>query len=131
MLNSNAMPDDVGMPSDTARALDTGDITDDQDAPPGSELEDANALAAVAAIWQRRGYQIRYRDPFLIQLIRRDRLGWRSGPFLALAIATLIASVAAFVVAIQRRPWHVVTLVIGPDRRVLTHHHHAPHPPAP
>ena len=131
MLNSNAMPDDLGMPSNLAGAGNTADDDATDDAPPERESEDASALAAVAAAWQRRGYQIRYSDPFLIQLIRRDRLGWRSGPFLALAIATLIASVAAFIVALQRRPWHVVTLVIGPDRRVLTHHHHAPHPPAP
>lgn len=127
MLNDDAAPDDAGMPSSTT---DTDTDTDDLgESPERASPEDTAALEAAAAAWQRRGYQIRYRDLFLTQLIRRDRLGWRSGPFLALAIATLIASVAAFVVALQRRPWHIVTLVIGPDRRILTHHHHAPHPP--
>lgn len=132
MLNDNAMPEDIGTPSGLADDPDNQDDLCDEDESEGRvAASEADALAAVAATWQRRGFRMRYRDPFLIQLIRRDRLGWRSGPFLALALATLVASAAAFAVALQRRPWHVVTLVTGPDGRVLTHHHHAPHPPAP
>lgn len=81
--------------------------------------------------WMRRGYRVRYRDTYLIQLIRRRRPGLRSSPYLALALAALGLAVAAWIAARRRRPWHVVTLVAGPDGRVLTHHHTSPQPPEP
>lgn len=127
MPDDNAMRDDVE-PSPNS---DAGDPHDSNELPGTPPAEATAALESAATIWQRKGYHIRYRDAFLVQLIRRDRPGWRSGPFLALSIATLIAAVAAFVVAWQRRPWHVVTLVLGPDRRILTHHHRSPQPPEP
>lgn len=129
MLDDNTKSNEVGMPTDTFNAEDSGG---DQDEPSDPESDaEVSTVEAAAAVWLRRGYQVRYRDPFLTQLIRRDQIGWRSAPFVALAVATLIATVAAIFVALQRRPWHVVTLVAGPDHRVLTHHQHAPHPPAP
>lgn len=131
MVNDNMPPEQARAPSDTAEHSDAHPDQQPDESPDNAPPDDTAALDAAAATWQRKGYRIRYRDPFLIQLIRRDRLGWRSAPFLALALATMIACVAALVVALQRRPWHVVTLVTGPDRRVLTHHLHAPHPPAP
>lgn len=123
MVNDNIPPEQSGAP--TGAGGNPGELPGD--APP----EVAAALEAAAAIWQGKGYRVRYRDAFLIQLIGRGRVGWRSAPFLALAAAALIASAAALAIAFQRRPWHVITLVAGPDRRILTHHLSAPHPPAP
>lgn len=132
MPDDSAMPDDVAAHTHTHTHAHTRDDPNEPDEPDDSAApQDTAALDAAATRWQRKGYRVRYRDPFLVQLIRRDQPGWRSAPFLALAIATLIAAVASFVVALQRRPWHVITLVIGPDRRVLTHHHRSPHPPEP
>lgn len=127
MPYDNAMPDDV----EPGTTTDAGAMDDNDELPAPPTAEDTAALEAAVTAWQRRGYHIRYRDTFLIQLVRRDRPGWSSGPYLALFIATLIAAVAALVVALQRRPWHVVTLVIGPDRRILTHQQRSPHPPEP
>ncbi|HLZ21254.1 MAG TPA: hypothetical protein VKQ30_03940 [Ktedonobacterales bacterium] len=89
------------------------------------------ALQTAAAMWIRRGYQVRYRDAFLIQLLRRRGPGLRSAPYVALAFAALALAGAAWIVALRHRPWHIVTLVIGPDKRILTHSHRSPHPPAP
>lgn len=93
--------------------------------------EGSSALRAAAAAWRRRGYRARYRDAFLIQLVRRGRVGRRSTPYVALTLASLALALAAWIAALRRRPWHVVTLTIGPDNRILTHHHTAPRPPAP
>ena len=129
MLDENAKSNEVGMPTDPFNAGDSGG---DQDDVSNRESDaDASTIEAATATWLRRGYQVRYHDPFLTQLIRRDPIGWSSAPFVALAVATLIATAAAIFVAVQRRPWHVVTLVVGPDHRVLAHHQHAPHPPTP
>ncbi|MGH2517535.1 MAG: hypothetical protein ACRDHP_17940 [Ktedonobacterales bacterium] len=103
------------------------DPSDPDDAPP----EGTAALRAAAATWMRRGYRERYRDAFLIQLLRRRGLGWRSAPYVALAVASLGLAAAAWIAALRRRPWHVITLTIGPDSRILTHSHTAPRPPAP
>lgn len=100
--------------------------------PPSSEpAAGPVALERAAAGWTRRGYRVTYRDAYLIQLLRRDRPGRRSLPFLGLALLALAGAGAALVVGLRRRPWHVVTLVIGPEQRILTHQQRAPHPPAP
>ena len=93
--------------------------------------EGGATLRAAAATWRRRGYRMRYRDAFLIQLLRRRRPGLRSAPYVALTVAALGLALAAWIAALRRRPWHVVTLALGPDGRILTHTHTAPRPPAP
>ncbi len=90
-----------------------------------------DAMAAAAAGWMRRGYVVRYRDPYLSQLMRREPLGWREALLLALAAGASIAAVIFALRAFRRRLWHVVTLVIRPDGRIVTHQIRAPHPPAP
>lgn len=88
-------------------------------------------LRAATAAWRRRGYRVRYRDAFLIQLQRRGRPGLRSAPYITLAFAALALAAAAWIAAMRRRPWHIVSLALGPDDRILTHTHTAPRPPAP
>lgn len=103
----------------------------DADEPDDTPPEGSTTLRAAAAMWVRRGYRVRYRDAFLIQLLRRRRPGLRSAPYVALTFAALALAVAAWIAALRRRPWHVVTLAIGPDSRILTHSQTTPRPPAP
>jgi hypothetical protein len=87
------------------------------------------ALEAAAAGWVRRGYVVRYQDSLLMQLIRRERLGWRA--FGWLALGTSIAAALLALGAFRGRRWHVVTLVQRPDGRVIMHSQRAPRPPSP
>lgn len=98
---------------------------------PGDELEAQPPafLSRAATGWVRQGYRVRYSDAFLIQLIRRGRPGREALPFIALGLLGFIGAAAALAVALSRRPWHVVTLAIGPDERVLTHQQRAMRPP--
>jgi len=89
------------------------------------------ALEAAAAGWVRRGYVVRYQDSLLMQLIRRERLGWRAFGWLALALGTSIAAALLALGAFRGRRWHVVTLVQRPDGRVIMHSQRAPRPPSP
>jgi hypothetical protein len=97
--------------------------------PPGPAA--AEDLEAATAGWLRRGYMVRYRDPYLLQLMRREPPGWREAVLLGLATAAAVAAVAFGLHAYQRRLWHVVTLVIRPDGRIVTHQIRAPRRPAP
>jgi hypothetical protein len=107
------------------------DPSTEPDEPDNAPPEESAALRAAADAWKRRGYHVRYRDAFLVQLLRRRGIGLRSAPYVALAFAAVGLAVAAWIAALRRRPWHIVTLVLGPDNRILTHHHTAPRPPAP
>jgi hypothetical protein len=89
------------------------------------------ALEAAAAGWVRRGYVVRYQDSLLMQLIRRERLGWRAFGWLALALGTSIAAALLALGAFRGRRWHVVTLVQRPDGRVIMHSQRAPRSPSP
>lgn len=119
MVHEDAMPQ--------RPLLYTPEPEEPDDMPPESSAN----LQAAAATWKRRGYRVRYRDAFLIQLLRRRRPGLRSAPYIALTFAALGLAVAAWLAALRRRPWHVVTLTTGPDGRILTHSHTAARPPAP
>ncbi|HEX8036420.1 MAG TPA: hypothetical protein VF510_21360 [Ktedonobacterales bacterium] len=98
---------------------------DEQDALP------PDVLSRAALNWVRRGYRVRYSDAYLIQVIRRGRLGRESVPLLVLALLGFAGAAVALAIALTRRPWHVVTLAIGPDERVLTHEQRSAHPPEP
>lgn len=101
------------------------DADDEQDGPP------PEILSRAAVGWVRRGYRVRYSDAYLIQLIRRGLPGRESLPFIALALLGFVGAAAALAIALSRRPWHVVTLAMGPDERVLTHEQRSTHPPEP
>lgn len=103
----------------------------DPDEPDHRPSESSATLRAASATWMRRGYRVRYRDAFLIQLVRRGRPGPRSAPYIALSLAALALAVASWIAALRRRPWQVVTLALGPDDRILTHTQTSPRPPAP
>lgn len=78
-------------------------------------------LRQAAARWQRRGYTVRYSDAFLVQMMRRTGIGWMGWALVALALPCLGAACWLFARALRRRGWHVVSLTITPDGRVLSH----------
>lgn len=102
-----------------------GNPNDEQDALP------PEVLSRAALTWVRRGYRVRYSDAYLIQVIRRGGLGRESVLLLVLALLGFAGAAAALAIALARRPWHVVTLALGPDERVLTHEQRSAHPPEP
>ena len=89
------------------------------------------AMQAAVAGCLRRVYTLRYRDPYLSQLMRREPPGWREALLVGLAGLAAVTAVALALRAYRRRLWHVVTLVIRPDGRIVTHQIRAPRPPAP
>jgi hypothetical protein len=95
------------------------------------ELPEEPAVASRVALkraelaWQRRGYQVHYRDDFLVQLIRRGR------PSNVCLVVGLLAMATVVVGWIACRSWLVVSLSATPDGRVIAHRQHAAHPPAP
>lgn len=119
------------MVHDDAMPYDPPPHATEPDEPDDMPPEGSATLRAAADVWIRRGYRVRYRDAFLIQLLRRRRPGLRSAPYVALAFAAVGLAIAAWIAALRRRPWHIVTLVLGPENRILTHRHTGPRPPAP
>jgi hypothetical protein len=87
------------------------------------------AFERAVARWVARGYQVLYRDEYLVQLVRRHRPDWLLFAFVLAGLAGLL-----FLAAIRRarlaRPWHVVTLARTFDERVVTHEQWTDHPPA-
>ncbi len=81
------------------------------------------ALDRAEAAWRRRGYQVQYRDDFLVQLVRRGR------PSAVCLAAGLLAMTAVVVGWIACRSWRVVSLSAAPDGRVVTHRQRSSHPP--
>ncbi len=86
---------------------------------PGTE-----ALQRAAASWERRGFQVRYRDEYLVQLIRQSRPRW------ALVVGVVALAMLALALLLRRR-WVVVSLTTAPDGRIITLRQSATHPPAP
>jgi hypothetical protein len=84
----------------------------------------AAALQRAAASWERHGFQVRYRDEYLVQLIRQSRPRW------ALVAGVVALAVLALAVLLRRR-WVVVSLTIAPDGRIITLRQTATRPPAP
>ena len=98
--------------------------------PPSAPYTSGNApLDQVAEGWTRRGYTIRYADPYLVQVVRREGLRVRDMGLLALAAAASLCSVALVVAIFRGRLWRVVTLVARPDGRVQMHQQVTQHPP--
>ena len=94
--------------------------------PPG--MTDAR-LDRAAGPWMKRGYTVRYRDPFLIQLIKR----YRADTWQIVLVVGFGLSLVVLVIALLRRllrvRWHVVELTATPDERIITHQLWAPRPP--
>lgn len=89
-------------------------------------VEPGSALDRAAAAWQRRGYEVWYRDEYLAQLVRR---GLPEGPFVLLLIVCFLAFVAAILAALRRRSWNVISLSVSPEGRVVVHRQRARRPP--
>lgn len=92
--------------------------------PPGDEsiLEQTpEPLRRAAQRWQRRGYTIRYADAFLTQLVRRTGIGWIGWVLLVLAVPPLALALWLLTRVLRRRGWHVVSLTVTPEGRVLSH----------
>jgi hypothetical protein len=83
-------------------------------------------LDRAAAAGLRRGYEVWYRDDYLVQLVRR---GVPDGPSLLLVIVALLVFVAAILLALRRRTWHVVSLSVSLEGDVITHQQRARRPP--
>jgi hypothetical protein len=76
------------------------------------------ALQRAAATWERRGYQVREEDEYLIGLVRRLPPSWG---LIGLVGLSAVLTVAALALALTRRRWHIVRLAATPDGRVVTH----------
>lgn len=115
---------------DALRHDETADEVE-RDTPPHGRRLDAHeqALNRVVTGWARRGYAVRYRDPYLVQLVRRERPSWRGWSVVALAVG--VAAAASVVMIARARKWHVVTLVIRSDGRIMMHQQRSPREPAP
>lgn len=97
---------------------------------PSAAYMSGNAsLDQVAEGWTRRGYSVRYADPYLVQVVRREGLRVRDMGLLALAAAAILCGVALVVAIFRGRLWRVITLVARPDGRVQMHQQMTQHPP--
>lgn len=121
----------MGQP-DASRVDEHAHGDDDEEMPPAATRRaPGDGIEAAAGGWMRQGYAVRYRDPYLLQLIRREPPGWREALLLALAGGAAVAAVTLVLRAYRQRLWHVVTLVVRPDGRIVTHQIRAPRPPVP
>jgi hypothetical protein len=120
----------MGQPD--ASRVDEHAYGDDEGTPPAdTQHVPGGGIEAAASGWMRQGFAVRYRDPYLLQLIRREPPGWREAVLLALAGGAAVAAASLALRAYRQRLWHVVTLVVRPDGRIVTHQIRAPRPPAP
>ncbi len=103
-----------------------GDANGGSSTPPGGT---GARLDRATRSWEWAGYAVRYRDPFLVQLIKRGQPDfWLLVPLVALGMLA-----AALIIALLRRllraRWHVVELTETPDGRIITHQMWSPQPP--
>ncbi len=88
----------------------------------GTERPDG-ALDGAVSLWKRRGYSVRYRDEYLVQLVRR---AW---PVMACVLVTVAAAGGVALAWRMCHSWYVVSVAVGPDGRVVTHRQRSGHPP--
>jgi hypothetical protein len=86
----------------------------------------SDPLASAADAWLRRGYQPRYQDDHLVQLAAPVQGPTSRDLLLALGVGALggVASALgwlAYLHVTRRGRWHVVSLLMTPERRVMTH----------
>lgn len=114
------MSDDFDDVSHVGHASDTGG-TSEAVAGEGDSQQVPWPLWRATARWLRRGYTVRYSDAFLVQLVRRASMGWVGWALLVLALPCLGVAFWLIARALRRRGWHVVSLTITPDGRVISH----------
>jgi hypothetical protein len=86
----------------------------------------SDPLGSAADTWLRRGYQRRYQDNHLVQLAAPVEGPTSRDLLLTFGVGALggIASalgVLAYFHLTRRGRWHVVSLLLTPERRVMTH----------
>lgn len=78
-------------------------------------------LRQAARWWTRRRYHVSYADAGLVQLSRTTLVYRESiAPFAAAAVLGALA-VALIALGVRRRAWHVVSITVTPDHRIITH----------
>jgi hypothetical protein len=106
-----------------------GESSDGKSVTSGSEGRKGSRLDQAARSWVKKGYSVRYRDSYLIQLVkRRWPAFWLLVPLVALGVAAVM-----LIVSLARRllgaRWHVVELTETPDKRIIMHRMWARRPP--
>ncbi|HKV83774.1 MAG TPA: hypothetical protein VJN88_04415 [Ktedonobacterales bacterium] len=86
-------------------------------------------LDQAAEGWTRRGYVIQYADPYLVQVVRRERPRTRDIGVFGVVGVVMGACVIVVIAVLRGRLWRVVTLVARPDGRILMHQQRTHHPP--
>lgn len=109
----------------------SGDVDDASEPPQRSDAGTPNSTDALDQApwplrratqrWLRRGYTVRYSDPFLTQLVRRTGMGWVGWALVGLSAPCFGIALWLLLRALQRRGWHVVSITITPEGRVLSH----------
>lgn len=90
-------------------------------------------LQRTARVWVRQGYRVEYDDEHLVQLAAPFR-GLPPRDLLVSALCGIglgaLATVAAltFLWRGRRHRWHIVSLMLTPERHVLTHQQWQPAP---
>ena len=92
----------------------------------GRSAHDPSPLNTAAESWLQRNYAVYYQDDYLVQLVSMGRppaiRGLLVAAVAACALGALgLAAAGGLALYARRRPWHVVSLVMTPERRVLTH----------
>lgn len=106
-----------GRPARPGSQGDHGDSPDDASSGQGSQ--GSQRLTEVARRWERRGYRVRYQDPYLVQLVT-NRWLWGYGLPLYLAAAlTLAMTIVLVVVGLRRSRPSVVSLTTTPEGEVF------------
>jgi hypothetical protein len=86
-------------------------------------------LDQAAEGWTRRGYVVQYADPYLVQVVRRERPRTRDIGVFGVIGVVVGACVVVVIAVLRGRLWRVVTLVARPDGRILMHQQSTHHPP--
>jgi hypothetical protein len=87
----------------------------------------SDPLGPAADAWLRRGYQPRYQDAQLVQLAAPVLGPTARELLLALGVGALggitsALGALAYLHLTRHGRWHVVSLLLTPERRVMTHH---------
>jgi len=103
-----------------------GNTSGGSGAPPSGP---SSRLDRAAQVWLKKGYSARYRDPYLIQVMKRYRSDlWQVLLGFGFGVSAVVLLVA-LVRRLLRVRWHVVELTQTPDERIITHQLWAPRPP--
>lgn len=99
------------------------------DGPGATGSNRGSRLDRAAHSWMKNGYTVRYRDRYLVQLVKRRRPNvWLLVPLAVLGFSGSVLFIM-LVRRLLRERWHVVELTVTPDWRIIMHKMWAPRPP--